>query len=261
MCPETGSGQGQSLSVLRERSVWAGAIWTRPAARGGPSSEKEEEVTALWPAASPVGRPLCAAWRSAGAGGFAACRLTQFPEHQLLWVTGYFLLLKTAGTCSRREAWRLSHCPGPACSCWCQVPQAGLPPRRAEGQGRELEPTCAEALGPTHFLSSSHAALRPPCAPSCPVSDRGRQLEVPGQNGALRPPHAARAKARPGTQVSASSFRAISASHSQPFLKLMRNDKDVCVHTWKRADQTWHDQSQRAPALSQSSSRAGVVLY
>lgn len=45
--------------------------------QGAAPAVREQEVMALWPATSPVGRPLCAAWRSAG--GVVAGRLTQFP--------------------------------------------------------------------------------------------------------------------------------------------------------------------------------------
>ena len=46
-----------------------------------------------------------------------------------------------------------------------------------------------------------------------------------GQKTEARPS----AKARPRTEAFACSFRAISASHSQQFLKLIRNEKYVCV--------------------------------
>lgn len=60
--------------------------------------------------------------------------------------------------------------------------------------------------------------------------------------GRPRPDHTVSAKARPRTHVSACWFRAISASHSQQFLKLIRNDKYAKVHTWKRSREMQKEQ-------------------
>lgn len=68
------------------------------------------------------------------------------------------------------------------------------------------------------------------------------QIEAIRQTRKLRPGHTVSTKAGPTTQVFACWLSAISASHSQQFLKLIRNDKRVSVHTWKRSCEMRNEQ-------------------